>query len=72
MAAFVSVSPAEWIPLAEEVGVINKIGRWVLDSAIHYLESLQQSNLQQQQQQQDKNKNKGIKELSYTILRFAV
>lgn len=37
------VSPAEFIPLAEETGLILPIGRWVIEEACKTLESWQQS-----------------------------
>lgn len=33
-----SVSPAEFIPLAEELGIIGDLGRWVLEQVCHMLE----------------------------------
>jgi len=36
------VSPAEFIPLAEEVGIINEIGEWVFKEAIDYTAMIQQ------------------------------
>lgn len=33
------VSPAEFIPLAEEIGVISAIGDWMLNSARHQLKN---------------------------------
>ncbi|MEZ4442219.1 MAG: GGDEF domain-containing phosphodiesterase [Polyangiaceae bacterium] len=34
-----SISPAEFIPLAEEVGLIRELGRWVIDQAARQLQS---------------------------------
>ena len=34
-----TVLPEEFIPIAEALGLINSIGGWVLDSAVHQLES---------------------------------
>ncbi len=36
------VSPAEFIPLAEAIGMITPIGYWVIDSAIKFLSHLQE------------------------------
>lgn len=38
---FGSVSPMEFIPIAEEIGLINDIGRWVLQNACAKLAELQ-------------------------------
>ena len=39
------VSPLEFIPLAETIGVINSIGTWVVDEAIRQLSLWQESSL---------------------------
>ena len=36
------VSPAEFIPLAEEAGLINHIGEWVFEEAIDYTKTIQE------------------------------
>ncbi|WP_197491590.1 bifunctional diguanylate cyclase/phosphodiesterase [Bacillus sp. SJS] len=38
-----SVSPAEFIPVAEETGMIRKIGEWVIDRAANDLNQLKQA-----------------------------
>lgn len=42
---FSNVSPAEWIPLAEETGCINKIGYWVAAEAIRFYNQLRKQNI---------------------------
>lgn len=39
-AEFGQVSPAEFIPIAEETGLINEIGQWVLEKAISDMKQL--------------------------------
>ena len=42
---FVSVSPAEWIPLAEENGMIHSIGNWVAQRSVEFLKDLEKTNI---------------------------
>ena len=32
------ISPAQFIPIAEEIGLINKLGDWILDEALRHLQ----------------------------------
>jgi diguanylate cyclase (GGDEF)-like protein len=41
------ISPAEFIPVAEEINVINEIGSWVLDNAIKQLKLWSDFNLEE-------------------------
>ena len=39
------ISPAEFIPVAEDVGIIHDLGKWVLNKACHQLQTWQQEGL---------------------------
>ena len=40
-----NVSPADFIPVAEHTGLINEIGRWVVNQACEYLKYLHPDHL---------------------------